>query len=255
MPRFAANLSMLWPELPILERLGAAAEAGFRHIEILRPDELDRDALVAELRRHQLDLVLFNTQRGPFPDDLGTLAVPGREVAFRDTIDAALDLAAATGTKLLHVIGGAVPPNFTPDQARATAVNNLRALAPNAAAAGVTLLLENINAVDRPGDPFPTPEVAAQAVEQVAHPAVGLQFDFFHAGRAGLDPIAEFRRFKHLARHVQIADAPGRHEPGTGTLPVTPFLQALDASGYAGCVGLEYGPASGAGAGLDWLSA
>ncbi|MBV8087253.1 MAG: TIM barrel protein, partial [Chloroflexi bacterium] len=140
-------------------------------------------------------------------------------------------------------------------QARATAVKNLQAVAPAAAAAGVTLLIENINPVDRPGDPFPTPEIAARAVKEVGHEAVGLQFDFFHAGRAGLDPIAEFRRFKHLACHIQIADAPGRHEPGTGSLPVNAFLQELDGSGYAGFVGLEYVPASGAGAGLDWLSA
>jgi hydroxypyruvate isomerase len=133
-------------------------------------------------------------------------------------------------------------------------VRNLTAVAPLAADAGVSLLVENINANDRPGDPFPTPEVAARAVEEVGHPAVGLQFDFFHAGRMGLDPVAEYKRFMHLARHIQIADAPGRHEPGTGNLPVQAFLTELDASGYAGIVGLEYTPSTGAGPGLGWLA-
>ena len=133
------------------------------------------------------------------------------------------------------------------------AIENLQSVVSMAAEAGVDLLLENINNLDRPGYAFPTPAAVMEIVAAVNHPAVGMQFDFFHAGRAGLDALAEYRRYAHAIRHIQLADAPGRHQPGTGQLPVRQFLDMLDVEGYEGLVGLEYQPSGTMEEALSWL--
>jgi hydroxypyruvate isomerase len=254
MPRFAANLSMLWPELDIYDRFQAAAKAGFRRIEILFVHALDHDRVEHLLRQHDLELVLFDPAPGNWDaGERGLLSLPGREKEFMASIEAALETARQFGTHRLNAIAGVLPPGVARDQAEQTAVRNLKAAAPLAEKAGVLVLVENINTIDMPGYIADTAERAAALVEQANHPAVRLQLDQYHVGMAGQDPREQLRRFAPLVEHVQIADVPGRHEPGTGQQPIAAFLEDLDAVGYSGAVGLEYRPSGATEDALAWL--
>ena len=254
MPRFAANLTMLWPELEDFERFRAARDAGFRRVERLFAHDLDADRLERTLRDFGLELILFDPAAGDWSaGERGFLCLQGRQEQLRQTVREALALARRLGTKRLNVLAGIAPPAVPPEELRRIAVANLRALAPLAAAEGVTLLVEAINTVDMPGYALPTVEEAAAVVRKVAHSAVALQLDQYHVAMSGGDPIRALREHHALVRHVQIADVPGRHEPGTGAQPIQAFLTELDQLGYAGYVGLEYRPAGITDEGLAWL--
>jgi hydroxypyruvate isomerase len=253
-PRFAANLSMLWPELDIYDRFKAAAQAGFSRIEILFVHALDPDRVEHLLREFDLELVLFD----PFPGnweagERGLLSLPGRETEFRESIRAAIATAERFGTRRLNAIAGVLPPGVDRQDAERTAIANLRATAPMAAAAGVKLLVENINPTDMPGYIADTVERAVGLIDAADHPSVRLQLDQYHVGMVGGDACEALRRWSSLVEHVQIADVPGRHEPGTGQQPISQFLADLDALGYAGAVGLEYRPATTTEQALAWL--
>lgn len=254
MPRFAANLNFLWPELAPEDRFAAAAGAGFRRVETLFVHALDPARIERELRRHSLELVLFDPAPGDWErGERGLLALPGREGEFLESVRAALAAAARFGTRRLNCLAGAPPAGVSRAQARATAVANLRAAAPLARAAGVRLLVENINTADMPGYFAATPDDAADLVDAAACPEVRLQLDQYHCARMGRDALADLRRYLPLVEHVQIADAPGRNQPGTGTQPLEAFLRELDQLGYAGSVGLEYKPRGDMDSALAWL--
>jgi hydroxypyruvate isomerase len=254
LPRFSANLTLLWPELGDPHaRFRAAAKAGFTRVERLFVHDLDPGRVEALLEELGLSLVLFD----PYPGDWaagerGLLALPGREQELRESVLAAIEVAGRLGTRLLNVLAGVVPEGHRA-AAGEVAVENLRAVAPAAQAAGVTLLVEPINLIDMPGYAFPSVPEAVGVVRAVAHPAVRLQFDAYHAARAGGDIQALLRHHFDLIRHVQIADVPGRHQPGTGALPLTDFLTLLDELGYEGAVGLEYVPQGPTAEALEWL--
>jgi len=253
-PRFSANLTMLWTELPVLERFRAAAEAGFRRVEILFVHELDPAAVERTLREHRLELVLFDPRPGDWAKgERGLLSVPGREAEFLQTVKDAIAAAQRFGTRRLNALAGIPPPGKSREEARRTAVANLQAAAPLVAKAGLTLLVENINTVDMPGYFAATPEIALDLVQAADSPNVRFQLDQYHAGMMGKDARDVLRR--HLARigHVQIADVPGRHQPGTGRQPIPEFLSLLDELGYDGSVGLEYRPQGTTDEGLAWL--
>jgi hydroxypyruvate isomerase len=254
MPHFAANLSMLWPELDVYERFRAAAEAGFRRVEILFVHALDRERVARLLKDHALELVLFDPSPGNWDaGERGLLSLPGREADFAQSIADALEAAKLFGTQRLNAIAGVLPPGVTREAAEPTAIDNLRRAAPLAEAAGVLLLVENINTVDMPGYFADTAERAAALVQAVDRPSVRFQLDQYHVGMMGGNPLDAFKRYGKLVEHVQIADVPGRHEPGTGQQPIREFLAALDTAGYAGAVGLEYRPSAGTDAALAWL--
>jgi hydroxypyruvate isomerase len=181
------------------------------------------------------------------------LCLPGRETEFEDSIRDALETAAELGTHRLNAIAGVVPPGVDPRLAQDTAVKNLKSVASRAADAGVFLLVENINTVDMPGYVAATPELAAAIVQAVDEPSVRLQLDQYHVGMMGGDARQALRQYRGLIEHVQIADVPGRHEPGTGQQPIREFLQDLDELGYDGKVGLEYRPSGATEAALAWL--
>ena len=254
MPRFAANLSMLWQELAPFQRFDAAAAAGFARVEMLFPHELEADRLAATLETLDLAMVDFD----PFPGDWaagerGLLTLPGREQEFLDGVREAIALATRIGTTRLNTLAGAPPANVTNKEARQTAIANLQRAAPYAQEAGITLMVEAINNVDIPGYWAGTVAVAAALVETVGHPNVRLQLDQYHAAMAGEDAIECLRAYLPLIAHVQIADAPGRHEPGTGVQPIEAFLNELDHLGYDGFVGLEYRPLVDTASSLAWI--
>jgi hydroxypyruvate isomerase len=254
MPNFAANLSMLWPELDVYDRFKAAAEAGFSRVEILFVHALDHARIHALLQEHGLELVLFDPSPGDWEaGERGTLCVPGREAEFRRSIEDAVRAAELFGTRRLNTIAGILPPGVARQAAQYTAVDNLRQSAPLAEQAGVMLLVENINTTDMPGYFADTVDRAAAVVEATDRPNVRLQLDQYHVGMMGGDPLEALRRHRPLVEHVQIADVPGRHEPGTGHQPIDEFLAELDALGYAGSVGLEYRPSGSTDSALEWL--
>jgi hydroxypyruvate isomerase len=254
MPRFAANLSMLWPELDVYDRFAAAAQAGFTRVEILFVHALDHDRIERLLQEHDLELVLFDPRPGDWEaGERGLLSLPGREADFLSSIHEALAAAQRFGTKRLNAIAGVLPPGVDRQDAEKTAIHNLRNAAPLAEAADVKLLVENINPIDMPGYVADTVERAAGLVDAADHPSVRLQLDQYHVGMVSGDARAALRRWGALVEHVQIADVPGRHEPGTGQQPIAEFLSDLDARGYAGSVGLEYRPATTTEQALAWL--
>lgn len=255
MPRFSANLTMLWPELDVYDRFRAAAEAGFRRVEILFVHSLDPARVDQALRDHKLELVLFDPAPGDWAKgERGLLSLPGREEEFLGTVRDAVTAAKRFGTRRLNALAG-IPKDVPEEVARQTAVANLRAAIPLVESIGATLLVEAINSIDMPGYFADTVERAASLVEEAGSPSVRLQLDQYHAGMMGTDPIAALQRFAPLVAHVQIADVPGRNQPGTGKQPIRKFLEELDRLGYAGSVGLEYKPLGGMVEALAWLPA
>jgi hydroxypyruvate isomerase len=254
MPRFAANLSMLWQDLDPYERFDAAANAGFAAVEMLFPHELDADQLMSTLQRLELEMVVFDPAAGDWANgERGLLALPGREEEFIATVSEAIVLAARVGTSRLNALVGVIPKDVSREEAQATAIANLNHAAPLAAEAGVTLLVEAINNVDIPGYWAHNVAAAVSLVDAVNHPSVRLQLDQYHAAMAGENAVACLRKYFPLVEHVQIADVPGRHEPGTGSQPIGAFLDELDRLGYKGFVGLEYRPLADTATGLQWM--
>jgi hydroxypyruvate isomerase len=254
MPRFAANLTMLWQDLEPFQRFEAAAAAGFTYVEMLFPHQLEADRLESTLDQFGLQMVLFDPDAGDWAGgERGLLALPGREEEFTDTVRVAIDLAVRLGTSRLNTLVGVPPAGVTSDQARDTAIANLNRVAPIARDAGITLLIEALNDVDFPGYWASTVATAARLVETVNHPSVRLQLDQYHAAMAGEDARECLRAYLPLVAHVQIADVPGRHEPGTGSQPIGEFLRDLDRVGYEGFVGLEYRPLVDTASSLEWM--
>jgi hydroxypyruvate isomerase len=253
-PRLAANLTMLWQDLEPFQRFEAAAAVGFTHLELLFPHELDADRLASILDRLELEMVVFDPAAGDWAGgERGLLALPGREEEFVDTLRAAIGLATRIGTSRLNALVGVPPADVSRDQARETAIANLTRVEPLVRAAGITLLVEAINNIDMPGYWANTVDAAADLVQTVSSPNVRLQLDQYHAAMAGEDALDCLHRYFPLIRHVQIADVPGRHEPGTGTQPIGEFLRELDRLGYDGFVGLEYRPLVDTASSLAWI--
>jgi hydroxypyruvate isomerase len=246
---------MLWQELEPYQRFEAAADAGFRQVEMLFPDQLDADRLEEVLLRRGLDMVAFDPAAGDWAGgERGLLALPGREEEFIDTVRDAIGLAQRIRTTRLNALVGVPPADVRSDQARETAIANLNRVAPLARAAGITLLVEAINAVDMPGYWASTVASAADLVLSVDQPNVRLQLDQYHAAMAGENALDCLRTYFPVVAHVQIADVPGRHEPGTGSQPIGDFLRELDRLGYDGYVGLEYRPLVDTSSSLAWMS-
>lgn len=256
MVKFAANLTMLWTDLDPNERFAAAARQGFHHVEMLFPHELDGNRLVATLREHQQEMVLFDPAPGNWAGgERGILCLPGREREFIDTVHDAITLASRLGTKRLNALAGIVPAGVSRETATEVAIANIRSAAPLIEQAGLTLMVESINGVDMPGYLLDTIDKAAELVHAAGSKAVRLQLDQYHVAMSGGVAVDALRRYAPLVAHVQIADVPGRHQPGTGEQPIEAFLDELDRMGYDGFVGLEYRPLGTTEESLSWLEA
>jgi hydroxypyruvate isomerase len=254
MPKYAANLSMLWPELDIYDRFRAAAESGFSRVEILFVHTLDLARVEQLLRELDLSMVLFDPSPGDWEaGERGLACNPARRSEFQRTLDEGLQTAQRLGVERLNVLTGIPTPDVGPNTAHDSLVANFQWAAPRAEAAGVMLLIENINPTDFPGYHIRSVERAADLVRAVGAPNVRVQFDQYHVGMVGGDARSLLREYRPLVEHVQIADVPGRHEPGTGQQPIPEFLADLDSVGYTGAVGLEYRPSGPTEAALAWL--
>jgi len=253
-PRFAANLTMLFNEVPFTERFAAAAAAGFGGVECLFPYAHPADELAGLLAAHGLQQALFNLPPGDWDaGERGLAALPGREDEFRASVATALAYARALRCPTLHVMAGLVPEGADRVAMHATYVANLRHAADAVADDGITLVIEPLNDRDVPGYFLPRIDAAAAIVAEVDRPNVGLQFDCYHVQIMDGDLATRLRRHAGLIRHVQIAGVPERHEPDTGEVAYPYLFGLLDELGYAGWVGCEYRPRTTTVAGLGWL--
>lgn len=255
MPKFSANLSMLFTEVPFLERFGEAARAGFRGVEFLFPYEFPAATIRAELDAHGLELVLFNMPPGDWvKGDRGIACDPKRVGECRDGLAKAIDYAKALGCSKLHIMAGIAPKGVSAEAMHDAYVGNVRFAGEAIAAQGMSLMLEAINVRDVPGFYLNTSRQALAVIDEVKLPNVFFQFDTYHMQVMEGDLSHTLRT--HLAKigHVQIADTPGRHEPGTGEINYPFVFSLLDELGYTGWVGCEYRPATTTEAGLVWLA-
>jgi hydroxypyruvate isomerase len=254
MPKFAANLSFLFTEMPFMARFAAAAAAGFRGVEYLFPYEEDKEAIAQALRENGLENVLFNLPPGDWAaGERGLGALPGRENDFRAGLERAMDYALAAGTKRLHALAGIVPVGADQERCRRTFISNLRCACEQLAPHGITLLIEPINHRDMPGYFLNYQKDAHALLAEVDMPNLKVQMDFYHAQIMEGDLINTFRHSLAGVGHVQIAGVPDRHEPDTGELNYPWLFAMMDEAGYHGWVGCEYRPRNGTLAGLSWL--
>jgi hydroxypyruvate isomerase len=241
--RFAANLGWLFPEHPFLERFAAARRAGFRGVEFAQPYEYPAAEVAARLRDHELECVLINLPMGDkSKGDFGIACRPGREAEFRAGVARGIEYAHAIGVRKLNCISGTAKPGEDRDALRATLLANLRLAAREFKAAGLDLVLEPINTRDIAGFFVSRQAEGVAIIDAVGADNLGLQFDIYHTVMMGDDPAALLRRHREVIRHIQFADAPGRGEPGTGTIDFPPLFALIDELGYRGWVSAEYRP-------------
>lgn len=250
MPRFAANLTMMFTEVPFPERFARAARAGFKAVEFLFPYDHLPEEVAAWLRHNGLANALFNLPPGDWAaGERGLAALPGREAEFRESVATALRYALACGTPCLHAMAGLVSAGAN----RETYVANLRHAARELAKHGRTLLIEPLNPRDMPGYLLATQADAHAIREEVGEPNLKVQMDFYHAQIVEGDLAATFRKYAPHVGHVQIAGVPDRHEPDDGEVNYPYLFRLLDDLGYAGWVGCEYRPRGRTEDGLGWL--
>lgn len=253
MPRLAANLSFLFAEVPLIERIGAAAAAGFRGAEILFPYKCEPADLRAAYREASIEPVLLNTPAGDWEaGERGFAAIPGWEPLFNAHLATALDYALWVGFKRLHVMAGVPPEDADPAHCEAVFVENLRMAAADAAPHGITVTIEPINPVDVPGYFLTRQDQAMRILKAVGMANAALQMDFYHCAQVEGDPAGCFRRNFQRIGHVQIAGVPDRNEPDTGDIDYRPLLRLIDEMGYDGWVSCEYRPRGGTLEGLGW---
>lgn len=252
MIRFSANLGFLWTELPLLERIEAAADAGFRAVELHYPYAARPEAVRDLCARRGVTLLGVNTDIGRgAAQHSGLGAVRGRERDFQALIDQSVAWVAAAGGTSIHAMAGIVP-----EEQRAgaeTLVANLREAAPKAALEGLTLLLEPLNQRDMPGYFYSTIETVGEIVDRVGEPNVKIMFDAYHVGVSQGDIITRLRKFSPKIGHVQIAAVPSRAEPDEGEIAYRAIFKELEALDYPGWIGCEYRPRATTDAGLIWL--
>jgi hydroxypyruvate isomerase len=248
----AANLSTLFKELPFLDRFAAAARAGFRGVEVQFPFDFDQDQVAARARDANLEVVLHNLPPGGRPGDRGIACHPGREAEFRETVERAIGYARAAGCARLHCLAGVAPAGVEPAHLRATYVANLRHAAARLAVEGMALLIEPINTRAVPGYFLTGSRQAERILDELGAPNVRLQYDLFHMQIMEGDLATTIERLLPKIGHMQLADAPGRHEPGTGEINFPWLLEHIDRLGYAGWIGCEYNPLGDTVEGLKW---
>jgi len=240
MPRFAPNLSMLFTEVPFLDRFALAAQAGFTAVEFQFPYGEPAEAIHEALIRNGLDLVLFNLPGGDHgAGERGLAALPDRREEFGESVRQGIAYARVLHPHLVNCLAGRISED---DENDAILIANVHFAAEALKAVGTGMVIEALNDRDTPDYALPTSRSVLELMAEVESDNVRLQFDVYHAVRMGEDPIAIIREFAHAIGHIQIADAPGRHQPGSGDIDFPALFDTIDRSGYDGWVGLEYNP-------------
>lgn len=256
MPRFSANLSMLFTEVPFLDRFVRAHRAGFAAVEFMFPYAHPARDIRERLDDTGLQLVLHNLPAGDWDaGERGIAGHPDRIDEFRAGVGRAVEYAAALGVPRLNCLVGRAPAGVPEAEVRRTVVSNLRFAAAELKAAGLVLLIEPINTFDIPGFWLNRTPQAIALMDEVDAPNLQLQYDAYHMQRMEGELANTIRARLPLIRHMQLADTPGRHEPGTGEINYAYLLRLIDELGYQGWIGCEYKPQGDTAAGLGWRSA
>ena len=254
MPRFAANVSMMYNEVPFLDRFAAAARDGFKAVEFLFPYAYAPEEIAARLRDAGLELVLFNFPPGNWDGgERGLAALPGREAEFAAAVDKALSYARVLRSKRLHVMAGIPPEGADRANCRATYIRSLKLACAKASGEGLTLLIEPINTRDIPGFFLNRQDEAHAVRDEVGLTNLKVQMDLYHCQIVEGDVAMKIRRYIDQVGHIQIAGVPERHEPEIGEVNYPYLFDLLDSVGYTGWIGCEYRPRAGTSEGLGWL--
>jgi hydroxypyruvate isomerase len=254
MPKFCANLTLLFNEVPFMDRFPAAAQAGFAGVEYLFPYDYDKDELADALRANRLQQVLHNLPAGNWNEgERGIACHPGRVGEFQDGVGEAIEYATRLGCRQVNCLAGLVPEGVAPGRLRTTFISNLKFAALKLKEHGIRLLMEPINTRDMPGFYLTHTAQAVDIIREVGSDNLFVQYDIYHMQIMEGDLASTMEKnLAHIA-HMQLADNPGRHEPGTGEINY-PFLFAhIDRIGYEGWIGCEYKPATTTAAGLSWV--
>ena len=254
MAKFAANLTMMFNEVDFLDRFGAAAKAGFKAVEYLFPYDYDKDQVAERLNEHGLTQVLHNLPAGDWDaGDRGNACQPDRVGEFQEGVGRAIEYATALGCKQINCLAGIPPSGVEPDVLLETFVSNLKFAAEKLNDVGVALLIEPINIRDIPGFYLIHTSQGRAIIQRVGADNLKLQYDIYHMQIMEGDLAPTIERNLDIIRHVQIADNPGRNEPGTGEINYPFLFDFLDEKGYDGWIGCEYRPLTSTEAGLDWI--
>lgn len=254
MPKFSANISFLYGDLPFLDRFAAAAKDGFQAVEYVGPYDLPAAEVAAALNTHGLTQALFNLPAGNWDAGERGIGCHGDRVAeFQAGVMTAIRYGQALGCTRINCLAGIAQAGTSVEDRDAILVDNLKYAAPRLADAGITLLLEPINLRDIAGFHVSTTDHAERLLDAVGSDNLLIQYDIYHTQVMQGDLIPTYARLKDRIGHVQIADNPGRHEPGTGEINYPFVFSELDRLGYDGWIGCEYKPRSGTTAGLGWM--
>ena len=254
MPKFNANLTMLFNEVDFLDRFEQAAKAGFTGVEYLFPYDWSVHELVEMLDKYNLTQVLHNLPAGDWSGgERGIACLPGRETEFQDGVGKAIEYATALKCPYLNCLAGLTPKDVSIEKVTNTLVNNLKFAAETLDKEEIKLLVEPLNNKDIPGFHLVGSEETIEIIQAVDHQNIYLQYDIYHMQRMEGDLINTIRARIDRIGHMQLADNPGRHEPGTGEINFTNLFRAIDDAGYQGWIGCEYIPAGDTAAGLEWM--
>jgi len=254
MPKFAANLSMMFTEVPFLDRFAAASDAGFSAVEFLFPYEHLPEVVESNSSANGVQVVLFNMPAGDWnAGERGVTCIPGREEEFRAGVKKAIAYATIVGTDRLHAMAGIVPHGVDPKACRITLIENLKYATDQLAKHDITLLLEAINTRDMPGFSVSTQADSYSICMAVNAPNLKMQMDLYHMQVMEGDLATKLKHYAPHCGHVQIAGCPERNEPNTGEVRYEYLFQLLDELGYQGWLGCEYRPAGKTTDGLGWM--
>ena len=254
MPKFNANLTMLFNEVDFLDRFEQAALAGFTGVEYLFPYQWKKETLAELLEKNRLAQVLHNLPAGDWAaGERGIACLPDRVGEFQDGVGQALEYAKALKCPMLNCLAGLTPPEIDPEKIEETLVANVKFAADALEKEGIRLLVEPLNNKDIPGFHLVGSAETIALLDKVGHDNIQLQYDIYHMQRMEGELINTIRALINRIGHMQLADNPGRHEPGTGEINFSNLFTAIDEAGYQGWIGCEYIPAGETAAGLDWM--
>ena len=255
MPKFAANLTMLFNELPFLDRFAAAKSAGFTGVEFLFPYDFEKVVLREKLDRYGLSQVLHNLPAGDWAaGERGIAVLPDRVAEFRAGVERAIDYAQALDCRQLNCLVGIAPAGIETETLRQVLVGNLRFAADALARHNIRLLIEPINTRDIPGFFLSRTQQAQDLIADVGSDNLFIQYDIYHMQVMEGDLAPTIRKHFDRIAHIQLADNPGRNEPGTGEINFPYLFRYLDEIGYAGWIGCEYKPKTATDQSLEWLA-
>ena len=254
MPKFAANLTFLFTELAFLDRFKAARDAGFHAVEFMFPYAYKKEELVKRLHDNDLELILHNLPAGNWAGgERGIACHPDRIKEFRDGVELALEYAQSLGVRRLNCLAGVQPADTIFEQARATTVANLAFAAQALRNAGIELLIEPVNTIDIPGFFVATSKFGLELIDAAGTGNIGLQYDVYHMQVMEGNLAHTIESNLGCLSHIQVADNPGRHEPGTGEINYPFLFEFIDRIGYASWIGCEYKPSKDTLSSLSWL--